>query len=80
MRVYAGGVDVFQPARLPVLRCPRCHASQAVLAHEWYAEQSYLCPTCEHVWDIPARTTEVACPDRRMTARTKGAEQLRLGF
>jgi len=69
---------MFQPAPLPVHECPRCHASQPVLAHEWFAERSYLCPTCEHVWDVPARTIEADCPDRRTKARATGPKQLTL--
>jgi len=79
-RAHTGSAEAPVPAPPGSMRCPRCHSLHPVLANEWFAEQSYLCPTCEHNWDTPARTMQVECPDRRMRARPRDPLQLTFGF
>jgi hypothetical protein len=33
--------------------CLRCHWPWAILASQSYSWKSYVCPECEHAWDVP---------------------------
>jgi hypothetical protein len=42
--------------------CPACHWTKAVLAYKTKAARCFLCPNCQHVWDIPVIRKAAAKP------------------
>src|SRR4030081_3029719 len=48
------------------IKCPTCHWAKAVLAYENSGKRCFLCPHCQHVWDV----TETRQQDHSSGAHT----------
>src|SRR6266849_1549657 len=66
------------------VECPSCRAPAGFVAHETATATRYICPMCEHVWNIvpvqpPAPRILIGCPKchRRAAFATMGPQSER---
>src|SRR5437879_10843788 len=62
-------MSVSRRRQIIFVECPRCHWAKAVLAYEKKpGERCFLCPHCQHVWDVTETRQE---EHARLLVRTR---------